>query len=53
SIRDGQIALGSLHTPGLGAGAMPDFGSMNESPIPRALPQAGEEATPRVMQKRG
>jgi hypothetical protein len=53
SIRDGQIALGSLDTPGLGAGAMPDFGSMNESPIPRALPQAGEEAIPRVMQKRG
>ena len=45
TIRNGAIALGSLGTPGLGVAAMPDFESMNESPIPHALPQAGEEAT--------
>ena len=32
AIRDGQLALGSLHeAPGLATGAMPDFGAMTES----------------------
>ncbi|TMJ03762.1 MAG: mandelate racemase [Alphaproteobacteria bacterium] len=32
TIRDGVIALGSLDTPGLGVGAMPDFTTMMLSP---------------------
>jgi len=44
TIRDGVIALGSLDTPGLGVGATPDFDSMNKSPLPTPLPQAGEGA---------
>lgn len=37
TIRDGAIALGSLETPGLGSGAMPDFDAMtNESYKPRS-----------------
>jgi hypothetical protein len=42
TIRDGAISIGSLDTPGLGAGPMPDFTAMNQSPKP--LPQAGEGA---------
>jgi hypothetical protein len=38
TIRDGAIALGSLDTPGLGVGPMPDFDSMTKS---HPLPQAG------------
>ncbi len=34
TIRDGQIAIGSLDTPGLGVGPLPDFSSMSESPGP-------------------
>jgi hypothetical protein len=45
-IRDGSIALGSLDVPGLGVGPMPDFVSMNKSPLPHPLPQAGEGAVP-------
>jgi L-alanine-DL-glutamate epimerase-like enolase superfamily enzyme len=44
TIRDGQIALGSLRTPGLGVGPMPDFDAMRKSPLPHPLPQAGERA---------
>jgi hypothetical protein len=44
TIRDGQIALGSLETPGLGAGPKPDFSAMQESPLPNPPPQAGEGA---------
>jgi hypothetical protein len=44
TIRDGQIALGSLETPGLGVGPLPDFDAMRESPLPHPLPQAGEGA---------
>ena len=29
TIRDGAIALGSLDTPGLGVGPMPDFTAMS------------------------
>ena len=36
TIRDGQIALGSLDIPGLSVGPMPDFDSMNKSPLPLA-----------------
>jgi hypothetical protein len=32
TIRGGAIALGSLHTPGLGVGPMPDFMAMTTSP---------------------
>jgi len=32
TIRDGAIALGSLDTPGLGAGPLPDFDTMTPSP---------------------
>ena len=32
TIRDGAIALGSLDTPGLGVGPMPDFTAMDKSP---------------------
>jgi hypothetical protein len=32
TIRDGAIALGSLETPGLGVGPMPDFTAMDKSP---------------------
>jgi hypothetical protein len=32
TIRDGAIAIGSLDTPGLGAGPMPDFSTMQQSP---------------------
>ena len=41
TIRDGAITLGSLDTPGLGVGPMPDFTAMNESPLPAPLRQAG------------
>jgi hypothetical protein len=34
TIRDGQIALGSLDTAGLGVGPMPDLAAMTESPLP-------------------
>jgi hypothetical protein len=44
TIRDGQIALGSLDTPGLGVGPLPEFDIMQKSPLPRPLPQAGEGA---------
>jgi hypothetical protein len=40
TIRDGAISVGSLDTPGLGVGPMPDFTAMNQSP----LPHAGEKA---------
>jgi hypothetical protein len=40
TIRDGQIALGSLDVPGLGVGAMPDFNAMTKSPLPHPVPQA-------------
>ena len=40
TIRDGQIAIGSLDPPGLGVGPIPDFDTMTKSP----LPQAGEGA---------
>jgi acyl CoA:acetate/3-ketoacid CoA transferase alpha subunit len=36
TIRDGAIALGSLHVPGLGVGLMPDFSEMQPSPPPSA-----------------
>ena len=42
TIRDGAVALGSLDTPGLGVGPMPDFSAMTESPLPHPLQQAGE-----------
>ena len=32
TIRDGAIAIGSLNTPGLAVGPMPDFGAMTPSP---------------------
>ena len=32
TIRDGAIAIGSLDTPGLAVGSMPDFGAMTPSP---------------------
>ena len=32
TIRDGAISIGSLDTPGLGVGPMPDFTAMNKSP---------------------
>jgi hypothetical protein len=35
AIRDGAIAIGSLDTPGLGSGPMPDFSAMQESPAPQ------------------
>jgi hypothetical protein len=38
TIRDGQIALGLLDTPGLAVGAMPDFGAMR----PCSPPPCGE-----------
>ena len=31
-----QIAIGSLDTPGLGVGPMPDFAAMTNSPLPQA-----------------
>ncbi len=34
AIRDGAVALGSLATPGLAVGAMPDFQAMGRSPSP-------------------
>src|SRR5205085_9728461 len=40
-IRDGAIAIGSLDTPGLGAGPMPDFRAMNKSLLPHPLGHAG------------
>jgi hypothetical protein len=40
TIRDGQIAIGSLDQPGLGVRPIPDFDTMTKSP----LPQAGEGA---------
>jgi L-alanine-DL-glutamate epimerase-like enolase superfamily enzyme len=33
TIHDGAITLGSLDTPGLGVGPMPDFAAMNVSPV--------------------
>jgi hypothetical protein len=33
TIRDGAISIGSLDTPGLGAGPMPDFTAMDKSPL--------------------
>jgi hypothetical protein len=36
TIRDGAIGINSLDTPGLGVGPMPDFASMNKSPLPSA-----------------
>ena len=44
TIRDGAISIGSLDTPGLGVGPLPDFESMIKSPLPNPLPQAGEGA---------
>src|SRR5256885_16780895 len=44
TIRDGQIALGSLDTPGLGVGPMPDFHSMQKSLLSAPLSLAGEGA---------
>jgi L-alanine-DL-glutamate epimerase-like enolase superfamily enzyme len=44
TIRDGAIALGSLETPGLGVGPLPDFDAMEESPLPHPPPQADEGA---------
>jgi hypothetical protein len=44
TIRNGAVAIGSLATPGLGVGPMPDFESMTKSPLPTPLPQAGEGA---------
>jgi hypothetical protein len=44
TIRDGAIAIGSLDTPGLAVGPMPDFSTMTKSPLPHPLPQAGEGA---------
>jgi hypothetical protein len=44
TIRNGAVAIGSLDTPGLGVGPMPDFNSMTKSPLPAPLPQAGEGA---------
>jgi hypothetical protein len=35
TIRDGAIAIGSLDTPGLGSGPMPDFSTMQQSPPPK------------------
>jgi hypothetical protein len=32
TIRDGTIAIGSLDTPGIGVGPLPDFTAMNTSP---------------------
>jgi hypothetical protein len=32
TIRDGAIAIGSLDTPGLAVGPMPDFAAMTPSP---------------------
>ena len=43
TIRDGQIALGSLETPGLGVGPMPDFSAMQESLLPHPVPQAATD----------
>jgi hypothetical protein len=40
TIRNGQIALGSLDTPGLGAATLPDFDVMSESPLPNPPLQA-------------
>ena len=42
TIRDGRIALGSLDTPGLGVGPMPDFDSMSKSPLAPARAAAHE-----------
>jgi hypothetical protein len=44
TIKDGTIALGSLNVPGLGAGPMPDFNSMSESPLPNSVPQTVPKA---------
>jgi hypothetical protein len=44
AIHNGTIAVGSLATPGLGAGPTPDFDSMNKSSLPNSLPQAEDEA---------
>lgn len=44
TIRNGAIAIGSLDTPGLGVGPMPNFGAMTNSPLPTPLPQVGEGA---------
>jgi hypothetical protein len=41
TIRNGAISIGSLDTPGLGVGPMPDFTAMDKSPLPNPLPQAG------------
>ena len=44
TIRNGAIAIGSLDTPGLGAGPAPDFDAMTKSLLPNPLRQAEEEA---------
>ena len=44
TVRDGQIAIGSLDMPGLGVGPMPDFNAMTKSPLPNPLLLAGEGA---------
>jgi hypothetical protein len=38
TIRDGAISIGSLDTPGLGAGPMPDFTAMDVGPLPNPPP---------------
>jgi hypothetical protein len=44
TIRDGAVALGSLNTPGLGVGPMPDFFTMQKSPLRSPPPRAVEGA---------
>ena len=44
TIRNGTIAIGSLETPGLGVGPMPDFAAMTRSPLPDPVPHAGAGA---------
>jgi len=44
TIRDGAIGIGSLDTPGLGVGPLPDFDIMSKSPLPTPLPRAVEGA---------
>jgi L-alanine-DL-glutamate epimerase-like enolase superfamily enzyme len=46
TIHEGQIALGSLDTPGLGSGVMPDFSAMQESPLPNPRIKSGAGSPP-------
>ena len=45
TIHDGSIQLGSLDVPGLGIAPMPDFDSMQKSPLPNLSPKREREHT--------